>query len=280
MNKRLVYLSSLVIWVLLSVLILFWSKPQNNLEVDFLDVGQGDSILIKTPYGQKILIDGGPSKTSVLRELAKNLPSFDRDVDLVILTHPHEDHLAGLLGVLERYQVKNIIYGSGSSTSALGESWNQATLQEGAVLKKIGPEEKIILGDGCFLEIVNPSLFYRSRDLNDYSLVSKLDCGESWLFTGDISAGAEKGLLASGFNLAADVLKVSHHGSAAANSEAFLRAVNPRTAVISAGAGNSYGLPSPEILRRLGNFGFKIIRTDLVGDIKMRFDASAQLLGP
>jgi beta-lactamase superfamily II metal-dependent hydrolase len=212
--------------------------------------------------------------------LAKSLSSFDRDIDLVILTHPHEDHLAGLLGVLERYQVKNILYGSGSSTSALGEAWLKALKEEGAVLKKVGAEEKIVLGDDCYLEIVNPSLFCKSQDLNNYSLVSKLDCGGRWLFTGDIGATAEKGLLASGFDLTADVLKVAHHGSAAGNTEAFLRVVNPRTAVISAGAGNSYGLPSPEILRRLKNFGFNILRTDFLGTVKMRIDQSGLLIGP
>jgi competence protein ComEC len=280
MSKRLVYLVSLIFWILLSALILFWSKPKDALEVDFLDVGQGDAILIKTPFGQKILIDGGPSKTGVLRELAKNLPVLNRDIDLVILTHPHEDHLAGLLGVLERYQVKNIIYGSGSSTSALGEAWLKASQEEGAVLKKIGEEERIILGDGCYLEIVNPSLFCKTKDLNNYSLVSRLDCGGRWLFTGDIGSAAEKGLLTSGFDLAADVLKVAHHGSAAGNTEAFLRAVDPRTVVISAGVANSYGLPSPEILRRLKNFGANIIRTDQVGTIKMEFNRSGLSLRP
>lgn len=253
-----------------------FEKP--SLEVDFLNVGQGDATLIKSPYGQRILIDGGPSSSAVLRELADNLPWFDRRIDLVILTHPHEDHLAGLLSVLKRYQVANIVYGSASSSSALGEAWLRESLVSGADLKKIGDEERIVLGDGCSLNIINPSLIYHSRDLNDYSLVARLDCGSRWLFTGDISAKVEKALLSSGFDLSADLLKVAHHGSAQGTSEEFLRAVDPSAAVVESGQGNSYNLPNPEIIRRLADFGLKLYRTDIGQTVRVRGDERGLIL--
>ncbi len=152
MAKRIIIVLSLILFVgLFLALPNFFSRfSSQSLEVDFLNVGQGDATLIKSPYGQRILIDGGPSTSAVLGELADNLSWFDRRIDLVILTHPHEDHLAGLPGVLKRYQVANIVYGSASSSSALGEAWLRESLDSGANLEKIGEKEKIVLGKDFF----------------------------------------------------------------------------------------------------------------------------------
>ncbi len=268
MKKFFLPLAILLVWLSVSGIMLFVSAAPDGLEIDFLDVGQGDSILIKTPYGQNILIDGGPDD-SVLEELAKHLPWMERRLDLVILTHQHEDHLAGLLPVLEKYQVDKIVYSSASGTKAMAEAWFSAIDYEGAEIIKPLLHEEISFGQGCKMRIINPYYFYGGKDLNEYSLVSFLDCGTKALFLGDAGKAVEKWLLDNNEEVSAEILKVGHHGSISASSEEFIEAVSPSWAIIQVGDGNSYGLPKAEVERRLLRVGAQIYRTDQNGTIEM-----------
>ncbi|MFA5248523.1 MAG: MBL fold metallo-hydrolase [Patescibacteria group bacterium] len=272
MNKKLrAYFLLFIIWALLVIALFFIFQPrQKFLEVDFLDVGQGDAELIKTPYGQKILIDGGPTRAAVIQELGKVLPFWERKIDLVILTHCHSDHFVGLVEVFKRYDVGTIIIGTSSSTDEDYLYFLDAAMAEKADFKKAPGREKIVLGDNCSLEIFNPAFWGAPKDANELSLVSDLDCGEKILFMGDAGVATEKIFLANNFISDTDILKVGHHGSAGASSDEFLQAVQPETLMILAGVDNSYGLPSPEALYRLKKTNAKIFRTDFNGLIKVK----------
>lgn len=255
------------------------SSDRPSLEVVFLDVGQGDASLIRTPYGQNILIDGGPDGR-VLEGLARNLPWFERRIDLMVLTHQHEDHLAGLLKVFERYEVERVVYGSASGSPAMAAAFLEALKDEGSWVEKPPQKQRIELGEGCDLLLFNPAYLYGGKDLNERSLVLKLDCGMKVLFTGDAGSAVESGLLDEGEDVSSDVLKVGHHGSSSASTEDFLRSVHPAWAVISVGSGNRYGLPKQEIERRLLRLGAKVLRTDQVGAVKFKFDGKGVEVSP
>lgn len=256
---------------------LFWliyNQPQ-NLEVDFLDVGQGDAILIKTPGGQNILIDGGPDKT-VVKRLGENLPWWDKQIDLMILTHPHDDHVTGLVEVLKRYRVRRILYTGATHNAPNYLTWLKAVRDKKVPLTIVDKEQTIDLTKNVKLEILYPdqSLLNKTlSDLNDSSIVIKLIYGQNkFLLTGDVGLEVEKTLLAGGADLSADVLKVGHHGSQYSSSQEFLEKVKPRVAVIEAGKDNDFGHPNLRIIKRLERVGARIFRTDLNGTIKIVSD--------
>jgi len=246
----------------------FADYPSPRLEVDFLDVGQGDATLIKIPAGPIILIDGGPDN-KVLRRLGENLPFYERQIDFIILSHYHDDHAAGLVEILKRYKVRNLIYAAAIPSSSILKEIGLAAQAQKITPLALGNEARISWGEDCFLDLLNPTSLGVKDDPNN-SLVVKLDCrSQKFLFTGDDSATVEKALLSSGRDLRTDVFKAAHHGSNSANSEIFLNAVSPRLLVISVGADNRFGHPSPKILERAVSLGIKIKRTDHDGDIRV-----------
>ncbi|MDP2709278.1 MAG: ComEC/Rec2 family competence protein [bacterium] len=262
---------------LLAAIPLFWlyySEPK-KLEVDFLDVGQGDAILIKAPGGQNILIDGGPDKSAV-RRLGENLPWWDRRIDLMILTHPHDDHVTGLIDVLKRYRVKKIIYTGASHNAPNYLAWLAAARAKKVPMIIADKRQTIDLGQGAIIKIIYPGFSLLNKtlpDLNDSSIVIKLIYGHnSFLLTGDAGEAVERELMAGGADLSADVLKVGHHGSQYSSGQAFLARVGPGLAVIQAGRDNSFGHPSGRIIKRLERAGAAIFRTDLNGTIKIISD--------
>jgi len=259
---------------------LWQSIPRaGELKVAFLDVGQGDAALIIAPDKSKILIDGGPDD-KVLGELAAELPFYDRELDLVILTHPHADHLDGLLAALERYKVKKVLI-----TGVIHTADNYVKFLEVLKNKNI-PVEIAVAGKSFSFGNATFKILWPDKDLsgervsgganesgglNDTSIVARLSFGKSsFLFTGDAGVDVEARLIASSRNnaetqnfasLLADVLKVGHHGSTTASSEEFLSAVAPEYAIISAGKNNRYGLPSLRTIRKLERLGAKIYQT-------------------
>jgi len=257
--------------------IFYWQSKEEKgkLVVNFFDVGQGDSIFIKTPNNQKILIDGGPDN-GVLAKLGKNLPFYDKEIDLMILTHPHSDHLVGLVEVLKRYKVKKIISTGVIHATPEYLAWLEEIKEQKIPLEIAIAGQVLDFGNETKMEILYPleNLAGQSvDDLNNTSIVSKLTFkNNSFLFMGDAEATAEEKLIASGADLKADILKIGHHGSKNATSESFLEKVDPQSTVISVGAKNKFGHPSGLVVNRLKREGIEILRTDERGDIKFLGD--------
>ena len=262
----------LVISILLIVAIGVWAcalvTPQNELRVSFLDVGQGDAILIRTPSGHNILIDGGPSSEDIGLRLGEELPFWDRDIDLVILTHPDSDHLTGLVEVLSHYNVGQVLEPDLSSledfNSPLYDEWQRLIEERGIEHTFAQAGQLIDLGDGITLEVLNPQealLTDTSSDTDNNGIVLRLEYGDiSFLLTADIFEEGEQYLADRGFELESTVLKVAHHGSSTSTSPDFLAAVDPQIAVISVGEDNPYGHPSPEVAARL----YEMVGEDMV----------------
>jgi len=246
-----------------------------ELEVDFLDVGQGDAELIKAPGGQNILIDGGPN-ARVVERLSDVMPPWDKQIDLMVLTHPHDDHVTGLNEALKRFEVKKILYTGVTHTSPNYLAWLEIVKDKKISIMIIDQPQSIDLGEGAELEILYPLESFLGKaveNLNNASIVVKLIYGQtSFLFTGDAEEPEEKELLEAKGGLAADVLKVGHHGSYTATSVDFLKAVSPRYAIIEVGKDNSFGHPSRRTLKKLERIKAEIFRTDEEGTIIMKSD--------
>ncbi len=251
----------------------FGPQEENQLlRVTMLDVGQGDAILIQTPSGVDILVDGGPGR-AVLRGLGEELSWRDRSIEMVVLTHPQSDHLFGLLDVLDRYDVQRIIAGPGQGDALSMAQWSKDVDQEGLAIEHPKPGALFDLGDGVRLEVIGPTAAMASDpELNNTSLVIRLVWNDvSFLLTGDIESKAELDLLANGAELDSTVLKVGHHGSLTASSPEFLAAVSPEISVVSAGIDNQFQHPRPEIVQRLEEFG-PVYTTSIDGAIVMETD--------
>jgi competence protein ComEC len=252
---------------------LFGVLSRDFLEVRFLAIGQGDAIFIQTPKFHQILIDGGPDKL-ILEKLSKLMPFWDRTIDLVILTHPQKDHLAGLIEVLKRYRVLNILWTGVFVDSFIFQEWQKRLTLEKAneIIAEAG--QKIIF-EKLIFDVLNPGqgVAYKFfKNSNDTSLVLRAHFGESsFLFTGDIEKKVEENLINQKIKIESDVLKVAHHGSKSSSVQEFLEKVSPFLSVISVGF-NNYGHPHQEVLERLEKIGSQILRTDREGDIILKTD--------
>lgn len=280
----------IIIVLILNLTLLIWLVFQpnsQNLKIRFFDVGQGDAIYVRTPYNQDILIDGGPS-TAILSKLGEAMSFWDREIDIVILTHPHSDHLTGLISVLQNYQVKQV-YLTGAEHTTYEYLEFLKFLRDHQNIKKIKIDHifKVKLSEDLYLQFLYPDFdigdaaaainhSFIQDNLNNTSAVVKLVYrNNSFLFTGDIEAEAGSYLLESvqpdSTVLKSDVLKIAHHGGKNASGFKFLEAVAPETAVISVGAGNSFGHPDQLIIDRLKSLGAEILRTDKQGDIALEY---------
>jgi competence protein ComEC len=247
--------------------------------VTFLDVGQGDAALVRARGGADLLIDGGPDD-AVLEGLAEAMPWHDRTLETVVVTHLDADHYVGLFAILRRYRVGEIIWSGAAPTTETARRFAAAVEARGIPQRHVKAGDALAIGGGEFRilwpredvrgRVVKPaSSNARGGGINDASVVAALSCGGSRvLFTGDISAHVEAKLLDAPAALRADVLKVAHHGSAHSSAEAFLDAVAPDEAVISAGAGNRYGHPAPRVMAALLERGIRARRTDREGPIR------------
>ena len=233
-----------------------WPSPAARLRVTVLDIGQGDAILIQTPGGRDILVDGGPGR-AVLRGLGDELPWHDRAIEMVVLTHPQSDHLNGLLDVLDRYDVRRVVAGPGIEPSVAYRSWLAATRAEGVQIETARQGGEFDLGDGVRMEVLGPDgVESTDPQVNNTGAVVRVSWHSvSFLLTADIEAKAEQALLADGIDLHATVLKVGHHGSKTSSTRAFLDAVRPSVSVVSSGRNNIFGHPAPAVVDRLDDYG-------------------------
>jgi competence protein ComEC len=247
---------------------------QQKLKISFFDVGQGDSILIETPERHFILIDGGPDHT-VLEKIGESLPFYQRKIDLIVLTHPHADHLHGLVSALERYQVDQVLWTGVDCSTSLCRRWESLLADHDQVFIALAGQR--IKSKSVFIDVLYPLQSinrYLLSDQNDGSIVLKLNYGRhGFLFTGDALPSNENELMAAWQDyLKSNVLKVAHHGSRFSSQEDFLDMVDPELAVVQVGEGNRYGHPAPEVLERLLVRGIDLRRTDQDGDIKIISD--------
>jgi competence protein ComEC len=210
-------------------------------------------MLIVTPNGRQVLIDGGPEVESAARALAGPLSLWDRGLDLVALTHLDADHSRGLLEVLDRYRVGAVLVGVEDPTSPLYPQWQAALERQQLEAVQVSAGYQIALDKGVMLGVLHPASFRDlASDRNNNSLVFRLVYGEvSLLLTGDIEAEAERYLAQTSSGLASSVLKVAHHGSRTSTTAEFLQWASPTLAVISAGADNRFGHPHPDVVARL-----------------------------
>ena len=249
------------------------SIPDGELQVHFIDVGQGDATLIQSPGGENILIDGGE------KDAADDVMSLLKaqgieKIDVLIATHPHSDHIGGLVTILKNYPVERFYMPEVVHTTNTFDQLLDAVQQQGIKISgaKCGVEIPL---KGVKAEFLAPNA-EDYENLNDYSAVLKLTYGEqAFLFTGDAQELSENEMLANGKNLQASVLKIGHHGSSSSSSAAFLQAVSPQIAIISCGAQNDYGHPHKEVLQRLSQKDLQVLRTDLHGSITIKTDGKS-----
>jgi competence protein ComEC len=254
--------------------------PDGKLHVAFLDVGQGDAVLITTPAGQQILVDGGPSPSALTTALGREMPFWDRSLDLLIMTHADADHITGLAEAAARYELGGWLDNGEAGEDAI-YGICLAHLQEDQLAPHVvRAGQELALEQGIVLEVLHPPpgpAAGPNVDANSRSLVLRLRWGPvSFLLTGDIDAAAERQMLEAAKPLTANVLKVAHHGSDGSSTAEFLEAVNPAYAVISVGTDNTFSHPAAGVLERLDALGdVTILRTDSQGTIEFITDGQA-----
>jgi len=274
MKRSILILFILLFLNILALPFVLFLSSSAYLRVSFFDVGQGDSAFIETPQNHQILIDGGPSYSGAVDKLSKEMPFWDKEIDLIILSHPESDHMTGLFDVLSNYKVDNILWNGVEKDGEKFKTWKMLVEKEGANVYYANFGDKVIAGD-VSLDVISPKEKIDGKvlkDSNDTSVVTKLSYKDSsFLFTGDITSKGEKLLLND--NIDSDILKVPHHGSKYSTSQEFLNKVSPLVSVIQVGK-NSYGHPTNEVLTRLDNSGIKVLRNDTNGDIKIVSDGT------
>lgn len=243
-------------------------RGPGELEVVMLDVGQGDAILVTTPHGTRILVDGGPSGIELARELGAVLPHWERTIDVVMVSHPQQDHIAGLVELARRYHVGRVV-DTGARAATRTFALYDAEMPE----RDQGARGTRYLWDGVTFEVLWPpagAVANLDGDrTNDTSMVVRIRYGlTTVLLTGDIGSAAQHALLALD-DVAADVLKVPHHGSAT-NREDFIDAVGETVALVSVGEGNRYGHPDEGVIARLSDA--RVYRTDVNGRVTLESD--------
>ncbi len=261
--------------VLLSALIIAVSaaavSASENLTVHFIDVGQGDSELLQFA-GKNVLIDAGT------KDMGPRVESYlsghgVSSLYLVVATHPHDDHIGGLLNILNDLPVGQVLDSGQVHTTQTYENFLTLVDQKNIPFAVAERGQTIDLDPRLKIEVLSPPATLFAKDLNQNSVVLKVTYNKvSFLFMGDAGVVAENSIKAAGYDLKSDILKVGHHGSSSSSSQAFLSRVTPTSSIIEVGAGNAYGHPTSKTLSALQNTGTKIYRTDLDGNIVITTD--------
>jgi len=248
------------------------ASQSDNLKVYFFDVGQGDSEYIKMPNGQDVLIDGGPDN-KVLDELGQVMNLGDREIDLIILTHPHSDHLNGLIEVLNRYKVGEIWESGVDYDSAVYSQWQKLVADKKISKKTVVKGEEKEFGEVKIITVFPLKSFqYQKIDnINNSSLVERLEYQQfSVIFMGDLERESQKSILSE--VSATTVLKAAHHGALNGLNEDLIKLLRPAIAVISVGSKNNYGHPHGTTIATFRNLATRIYRTDQNGTILIESD--------
>lgn len=278
--QRSAVIQGVTILVLLIVTFVIWhavirERQADTLTVTFLDIGQGDSIFIEAPSGRQMLIDGGKNR-SVIRQLSRVMPWYDRTINVVLGTHPDADHIGGLPDVLARYEVGLIVQSSvtddGGADSAALE--NAAAQEEGAQRLTAERGQIIDLGKGAYLEILFPDRPVPTIETNTGSIVARLVYGDtSFMLTGDSPKVIEEYLVRlDGSALKSDILKAGHHGSRTSSDLSFVGFVSPEYGIYSRGCDNTYGHPHQETIEIFARLGIPTLDTCEEGSISFVSD--------
>jgi competence protein ComEC len=262
---------------LIALLLLLASSSvtaSENLTAHFIDVGQGDSILLQ--FNQTdVLIDGGS------QNMGQRVENYLRNqgvssLDLVVSTHPHEDHIGGLVKILQDFPVDNVLDSGQPHSSQVFNTYLSLIDQKNITYTAAERGQKINLDPNISIDVLSPPETLFAGDLNQNSIVLKVAYNNvSFLLMGDANNKAESSLLSSGQDLKSDILKVGHHGSATSSSYLFLSKVLPAISIISVGAGNDYGHPTQQTLTALEDIGSTIYRTDTSGNIMVTTDGQS-----
>lgn len=271
-KKIIIFLSIIAIFLLIAIF--NYKQADGNLHVYFLNVGQGDAIYLSGPSGEDILIDGGPDK-SVVFELGKVMKFYDRDLDLLILTHPDSDHLNGLIDVIKKYRVKMIVYSGEVDDSLEYKAWQEEINEYKIPIMPVKKGSKILIDNQIKLEVLYPFNYLINQEgsgnNNKNSLIMKLSYKDiDFLLPGDAEEVVENNLLKSQVNLESEFFKLPHHGSrnGLGNKKEILKIINPHLAIISVGK-NRYGHPHSEIINLLKENKIDYLRTDEKGTIEV-----------
>lgn len=252
---------------------LLFFDVRTDLTVSFLNIGQGDAIFIQTPSGKDILVDSGKNK-EVLKELGQTMSFFDRYIDVVVLTHPDQDHVGGFPEVFDRYEIGTVIESGVLCDKSICKALDERIKNEKSHSIRAVRGTVFDFGDGVYLSILFPDRDVAEVETNTASIVARLTYGNnSLLLTGDSPLAIEDFLVVKdGTNLDSDILKVGHHGSRTSSGEEFIRAVSPAISIISAGKGNSYGHPHKEVIDILTKAESNILGTYEEGRITLVSD--------
>jgi len=272
MTKKQKTILAVLSFFAVAVWVVFFSWPEKNLSVSFCDIGQGDATFIQSPSGNQMLIDGGPSK-KVLSCISQGMSFWDRKIEFIVLSHPHVDHNTGLIEVLKRYNVGQIIATDAAADSPEYKKWLAEIKEKNIPLEMAQNVSQIDLGGNALADILYPKESFEGQkidNLNNTSLVLRLSYANvSFLFTGDAEKEEQEKLITNLQPLFSNILKFPHHGSKTALDENFLNAVSPKIAIISVGKDNQYHLPAEETISALQKLGIEIKRTDENGTIQV-----------
>lgn len=250
---------------------------QSDMQVHFIDVGQGDSVLIQTPTGKNILIDGGPPKAG--KKVIDYLRAHHIEIiDLLIATHPDIDHIGGLPDIMKAFNIKHILESGKSHITMTYAKYVNQIRQQHIPLTTAKLNEKLTLDHLLDIQILNA--YEKGKNMNESSIVLRVLYDQvSFLLTGDVGHQIEAKLVEQ-FNIKSDVLKIGHHGSKTSTSFEFLRRVNPKTAIITYSKKNDYGHPVGHVIANLNRLGINIYSTGVYGDVVIRTDGKSYYIVP
>lgn len=246
------------------------ANNQNVMKVNYIDVGQGDSILVQV-NGKNLLIDAGPNSSTDKLVSYLNKQNIKK-LDFVVATHPHEDHIGAMDTIINKYNIGEFYAPKKTTTTKTFESMVNALKSKNIKINAATAGVSLDLGKNVKCEMIAPNA-PNYEDLNNYSAVIKITYGNSkFLFMGDAESLSEKEILNKNHDISSDVLKLGHHGSSSSSSKAFLDKVSPKIAIISCGKNNDYGHPHKETSTEMKKRNIQVYRTDIDGSIVLISD--------